>query len=152
VHEQRVKPELAVTPAEDLWRKTLSLIPTVYGRLVYLASLRNMDTGRYEHHGLGLVFGAEAADGALRRSHEVAFREWLGFLLEQQKADIDLYMADLPTDRRTLVDNWLRLAPYRNLLPGSAVEPERRLYLADLETLLRLMQSELEAADGLPDA
>ena len=43
--------------ASDLWRNTLSQIPSVFGRLVYLASLRNANNGRYEHHGLALVLG-----------------------------------------------------------------------------------------------
>ena len=34
-----------------------------------------------------------------------------------------------------------RLAPYRNLMPASAGEPERRLYLADLEALLEIAQA-----------
>src|SRR5216683_4844157 len=37
--------------ANDLWRHTLSQIPAVFGRMVYLAGLRN-GRGRYEHHGL----------------------------------------------------------------------------------------------------
>lgn len=46
-------------PAEDLWRRTLSGIPSIYGRLAFLASLRDVNTGRYEHHGLAMIFGAE---------------------------------------------------------------------------------------------
>ena len=38
--------------AADVWRHTLSQIPYLYGRLAYLGSLRNANTGRYEHHGL----------------------------------------------------------------------------------------------------
>ncbi len=52
--------------ASDLWRNTLSQIPTVYGRLVYLASLRNPNTGHYGHHGLSLVFGEDEANRALK--------------------------------------------------------------------------------------
>ena len=65
------------TASDDLWRRTISQIPSIYGRLVYLGRLRNSDTGRYEHHGLAAMFDANLADSALRESHLGAFREWL---------------------------------------------------------------------------
>ncbi len=133
-------------PVEDLWRRTLSQIPTLYGRLVYLSSLRNANSGHYEHHGLKLVFGEEAADRALRDSHDRVFRQWLTLNLEQQKADLDLYLSSLPTKRKVLAENWLRLSPYRSLSPVSASGPERNLFLCDLEILLTLLRNEY--ADG----
>ena len=45
--------------AADLWRNTLSQIPTLFGRLVYLSSLRDSNSGAYEHYGLAKVFGAK---------------------------------------------------------------------------------------------
>jgi hypothetical protein len=132
-------------PVDDLWHRTLSQIPAVYGRLVYLESLRDPNTGQYKHHGLALIFGAEAAHEALRDSHLAAFREWLTLNLEQQKADLDLYMADQPTDRRTMVENWVRLAPYRALVPAAITPPEEALFAADIEALLGVLRNELKA-------
>jgi hypothetical protein len=138
--------------AADLWRNTISQIPTVFGRLVYLASLRNVNNGSYEHHGLALVFGEEDANKALKNSHNAVFAEWISFNIEQQKADLDLYISGLFEDKRLVVENWIRLAPYRNLPPSSARGMERRLYLTDFTALLELLRAAngVEAAD--PDA
>ena len=127
----------------DVWRRTLSQIPTVYGRLVYLAQRRNSDSGLYEHHGLAKMFGEEEADTALRLSHEGTFRHWLGMGLEEQKADLALFFAGLPTNRKVLVENWLRLAPYRSLIPFDSSPADQHLFLADLELLLRTVRNEL---------
>ena len=89
--------------ASDLWRNTLSQIPSVFGRLVYLASLRNSNNARYEHCGLALVFGEDEANRALRDGHSEVFAEWLTFNLEQQKADLDLYLAGLFEDKRVVI-------------------------------------------------
>jgi len=136
----------------DLWRNTISQIPSVFGRLVYLASLRNPNNGSYEHHGLALVFGDDEANKALKNSHGAVFAEWLTYNLEQQKADLDLYISALFEDKRVVVDTWMRLAPYRNLPPSSVRGVERRLYIADFTALLDLLKAEYGVAEPDPDA
>jgi len=139
-------------PAPDLWRNTLSQIPSVFGRLVYLCSLRDANSGLYQHYGLAQVFNDEEADRVLRHSHEETFAQWLCFTLEQQKADLDLYLSGLNGNRRTILDAWIRLTPYRNLIPTLAREVERRLYLTDLETILELLKNEYGVVSPDPDA
>ena len=136
----------------DLWRHTLSQIPSCFGRLVYLSSLRAPNTGRYEHHGLALMFGEAQADRALRRTHADAFAEWLNYSLEQQKADLDLYLSAQQADKREVIENWAALTPYRYFPPASAREMERKLYLMDLEALLALLKNDYGVASPDPDA
>jgi len=133
-------------PAADLWRNTLTQIPSHFGRLVYLASLRDQNTGRYEHHGLAQIFGEGEANRALKESHSRTFSDWLCFGLEQQKADLDLYLSMFEVDKKTILKTWLRLAPYRNLLPSDVRDVERRLYLSDFESLLELLKNEHDVA------
>jgi hypothetical protein len=133
--------------ASDLWRNTLSQIPSVFGRLVYLASLRNVNSGRYEHHGLALIFGEDEASRALKKSHSNVFADWLAFNVEQQKADLDLYIASLFEDKRTVVETWLKLAPYRNLIPSTVRGVERRLYITDLTALMELLKNAYAVGD-----
>jgi hypothetical protein len=128
--------------AGSLWRHTLSQIPSLFGRLVYLCSLRDQNTGAYEHYGLAQVFGDAEADRALRESHEQAFSEWLCLNLERQKSDLDLYLSGLTRDRRRILGTWIRLRPYANLVPSRARQVERDLYMADLETILELLKRE----------
>lgn len=139
-------------PAVDLWRHTLSQIPTLFGRLVYLSSLRDANTGKYEHHGLEMIHGDEESDRVLRESHCGAFLQWLTYSIEAQKADLDLYFSTLDGPRRTVVEAWSRLVPYRNFLPASARDVERQLFFADLETLLALLRNEYGVAATDPDA
>ena len=128
--------------APDLWRHTLSQIPSVFGRLVYLAGLRDANSGQYIHHGLSAVFGEEQAHLAMKASHKDLFAEWLEFGLAEQKADLELYLSGLTAGQPTVLASWHRLEPYRNLPPDTAMAPERELFLADIETLLMLMRRE----------
>jgi len=150
--ERTVRLAFDRSAAADLWRNTISQIPAVFGRLVYLASLRNPNNGRYEHHGLALVFGEDEANKALKNCHSSVFAEWLSFNLEQQKADLDLYISALFEDKRVVIETWIRLAPYRNLLPASVRGPEKRLYIADLTALLELFKGAYDVSVPDPDA
>jgi len=138
--------------AADLWRKTLAQIPSVFGRLVYLSSLRDQNTGGYEHHGMAQIFGEMEADRALRDSHVHTFEDWLCFGLERQKADLDLYLSSFEPDKRTILETWIRLTPYRNLVPSTVRDVERRLYLSDLEALLDLLKNEYSVVSPDLDA
>ncbi len=138
--------------AADLWRNTLSQISSMFGRMVYLCSLRDQNTGAYQHYGLSQVFGDEETDKVLRESHQRAFSDWLCFTLEQQKADLDLYLSGLDGNRQTILETWIRLAPYRGMIPSTAREVERTLYTTDLETILELLKTEYGVACPDPDA
>jgi hypothetical protein len=121
------------SPAE-IWRQTLGQISTRFGRLVFLASLRDGQSGRYTHALLLNYMTEEEADRTIRHSHHQVFQQWLFLSLGDQKSDLDQYLSENQAPRYSL--------PYRNLTPSAALEVERQLYLTDLETLLELLRYE----------
>lgn len=139
---------------QDLWVKELVQIESSYGRLVYLAGLRDPDTGRYEHYA--------DSDGAsdllsisrsLKRVHEVIFTEWVTYTLERKMADIEKYISGIDqVDRAELIDAWLRLTPYKNLVPGSIQGPERGKHISDFEAILGLLKNVYGVAYPDPNA
>lgn len=150
--EPRAKPGLDRRAAADLWRNTLSRVDSVFGRLRYLSDLQNANTGQYEHHGLAARFTEAECDRALRDSHMDNFRQWLAWRLEQQSADLNLYLSELGTDLPALLRTWRRRRPYENLVPDEASAPERELFLADLGILLELLMNEHGVDDPDPNA
>ncbi|HZQ54292.1 MAG TPA: hypothetical protein VFB14_18975 [Bryobacteraceae bacterium] len=135
--------------SDDLWSRELAQIETAYGRLVYLAALRNPNTGRYEHY----ASPEQSANIALRAIHESIFKQWIGIPLEQKKADLELYIAGLDQiDKAELIDAWLRLTPYKNLVPASIQGPERQKHISDFEAILGLLKNVYGVASPDPDA
>ncbi len=127
--------------SEEVWARDLAHISTSYGRLVYLAGLRNPDTGRYEHYGSTSAARAHASR-TLKHIHEQIFNEWVSHPLERKKTDIDLYITGIDqVGRAELIDAWLRLTPYKNLVPASIQGPERQRHISDFEAILGLLKN-----------
>jgi len=137
---------------EESWRRTVAGISTLLGRLAYLASLRNQNTGTYEHFGLAERIGAAEVDSLVRRSHLEIFQQWLCFSLERQKEELEAYFSTLEGDRREILSNWLVLGPYAAWVPAESRDVERKLFYTDLETVLELIRNESGVASRDPDS
>jgi hypothetical protein len=126
----------------DLCKHTLSRIPTVSGRLIYLASLRDLNSGTYRHHGLITAFGRDEAVKALRASHQAAFQEWLNLPLAEKNEDLRDYLIALDDPQEDIIKHWLQSGVYRGYVPGSAIKAETDHFCRDLEILLELLRNE----------
>src|SRR5437763_9272207 len=58
----------------DLAERTLSRIRGDFARLIYLASMRNYNTGEYHHEGLACMFTESIAGRAIASCHRDVFR------------------------------------------------------------------------------
>jgi hypothetical protein len=138
--------------ATEAWARHFQQIPSAYGRLVYLAALRDPDTGRYEHYGTEESSRA-AAHQSLLELHERVFRDWISLSLEKKMADVELYIAGIDrVDRAEIIDAWLRLRPYKNLVPASIQGPERQRHVSDFEAILGLLKNVYGVASPDPGA
>ncbi len=134
----RFKPKTGLerSAAGDLWKNTLSKIPTHFGKLAYLGSLRDTNSGIYRHHGLSMVFGREESSRVLREHHEEAFFEWLNLPLSEKSADLILYLESLEDPVPAVLNHWLSSRPYGSQMPSAAREMERELFMKDLDALV----------------
>ena len=126
----------------DLWKHTLSQIPSTYGRLGYLGSLRDANSGIYRHHGLSAAFGREESVGALRKSHEDTFREWLSLPLSLKSAEIIVHFNNVQENPRQVATYLARATPYLSQVPDSASRAQRRQFKMEMEILLELIKND----------
>jgi hypothetical protein len=124
----------------------------VIGRVAYLASLRNVHTGHYEHTGLMQRIGEDSADRIIRRSHTSVFQEWLCFGLERQKQELDEYLSELEGSKSEIISGWVAVEPWNNWVPGESRDVERKLFAADLAVILELIRAENGVASRDPDS
>jgi AraC-like DNA-binding protein len=106
-------------------------------RLYVLSSFRNPQTGRYEHTELFGRFGEQDSNQALWAWHQRVFADWLGFTLEQQFADLRLFLVELEQSG-IASQTWTDPQAYMELLPVEAQAVDRTLFLADMSAHLDL--------------
>src|SRR5260370_2896549 len=82
----------------DLTLSTLARISSLFSRLAYLASLRDLSTNVYEHPGLSAVYPQEAVRQALEQCHQELFERILETPLLVQEQDLPVHLPTLPTD------------------------------------------------------
>jgi hypothetical protein len=67
--------------------------------------------------------------------------------------DVEQYIDGIVgLDRSELIDAWLRLTPYKNLVPASIQGPERRKHISDFEAILGLLKNVYGVASPDPTA
>jgi hypothetical protein len=151
-----VSPEQRVAVVAKEWRRAIEAIPTVFGRLAYMASLRTGDAGRYQHYGIAQRLGEEGAHEFLCQSHKEIFRDWLALELEPQKREVERYVFDAPqsespADRGKALASLIALAPWLVWIPEDSRDAERELYRNDLGLVLELIRREAGVARRDPD-
>ena len=130
----------------DLWRHTLSQIPVLVGRIVYLSTLRSPITGRYEHHGLALVYGDGDAEKAIRISHRRAFQEWLALGLQEKVEDLDIYLRTTGEDPLKVLRHWSRAETWSGLLPTGSLSAEKSLFASDMRGAIKILRQRFDGA------
>jgi hypothetical protein len=148
----RLKSLLERSADSDLWRHTLSQIPTLFGRLVYLAALRSPIHGKYEHHGFALLFGEAEADRAIRMSHRKTFGEFLATTLEEKVTDVEAYIRSTGEVPRDVIRHWQKSEAWSTFLPSGALSPEKSLFLSEMRNCMRILTLRNGGADPVRTA
>ncbi len=133
---------------QDFTTITLAGISGLFSRLTYVASLRDLSSGRYEHAGLAAVYSEPAIQQALELCHEQIFEKILESPMSSQEADLRSCLDAMQAGRETTVGHWLRMESYRVLLPEQAPDYLKDLFCSNLRALLEIFQTERSTAES----
>jgi hypothetical protein len=127
---------------QDLTLTTLAGIPGLFARLVYIASLRDLSTGRYEHAGLSALYPDEAIQQALQLCHEQIFERILESPLSSQREDLRACLAGMEGGLSDAASHWHRIESYRVLVPEAVPDYLKDLFCSNLRALLEILVEE----------
>ena len=143
-----------ITTVEDVYqdflRRSLSRINGDLARLIYLASTRDYNTGKYHHDGLAAQFDPEIACQALELAHREIFHRVAARSLEELVAEVELYINASRQSREEVLEVWQKLEPYRVALPVDVNAAVAQLFVSNVRLALAILtrRQEQEAMEA----
>lgn len=144
------KPMEAVV--QDLELRTLAGLPGNIGRLVYLSSTRDFNTGRYCHAGLAVRFGPEAAEAALNQSHKQVFQSLLHMTLRQLVCALEEYLEAAGESGGRVLEAWRKLRAYQVLVPEGSDSISAEFLVANIKIALVILRNRTKPERVAPNA
>jgi len=127
--------------SRDLQNRTLANLNGDFARLVYLASTRDYNTGRYSHDGLSFRFSDSVAERALTTAHREVFASLALSPLSILVAQFEQYIRSgcaLPDE---LLATWINSEPYRILAPADDDPLTVRLFISNVKVALAIVKA-----------
>ena len=131
-----------VEPAvNDLRNRTLSRLPGDFSRLVYLASSRDCNSGRYYHDGLEFHFSQNVASKAMAFCHREIFDRLVYASLEELIEELRNYISSTDERPEEFLKSWKHLRSYRVTIPSECDELEADVFLSNVKMALAILQT-----------
>jgi hypothetical protein len=127
---------------EDLTERTLAAIASEFGKLIYLASLRDLASGTYRHEGLEALYSAGSVQEALLQAHREVCGRIMEMPLARQERDLLSSWEGFEACSEDLIGNWRESEVYRTLLPSGLPDYMRTLFCSNIETLLSVFEQD----------
>src|SRR5882672_6267840 len=135
--------EPAVT---DLRSRTLSRLPGDFSRLVYLASSRDCNTGKYYHDGLAFHFSEMVVSRAFAECHREVFGRLVYASLEELIEELRNYISSTDERPEDFLKSWKHLGSYRVTIPSECDELEAQVFLSNVKIALAMLETRHEGS------
>jgi hypothetical protein len=139
---EQVPSPIAVEDAlRDLQNRTLAKLDGDFARLVYLASTRDYNTGRYAHDGLNFRFTEPVAERALLAAHREVFLSLALSPLRALVGKLEQYIRSGCARREELTKSWNELEAYRILSPAQDDPLTVKLFNSNVKVALAIVEA-----------
>lgn len=121
---------------EEYVSQWLAAIPSDFGRLADVATLRDVTSGHYHHPALEEVYSESGVHQALLYCHEELFEKVVGTPLDLQEWDLRSHFARMNAPVAEIASRWLEVEHFRCLVPMGIAPHLRDLFLSNTRAIL----------------
>jgi hypothetical protein len=126
---------------EDFSSQTLAAIPSDFGRLYYVSSLKDSDSGRYEHEGLMSLYPENAVQAALSHCHEELFSRILESPLSKQAQDLRECLETAGDRYWDVIESWRENSYFQGMCPEGLPDYLHDLFCSNMGALLAIFST-----------
>lgn len=119
----------------------LNTFPNDLTRMLYLASLRDCNSGSYLHPQLSTRIGTEVVDRALSACHDQVFRRLLKTPPSGYVRQLEEYIRYTRKERNALLSTWQSIQAYRATVPVLALPIYCQLFCLNIELALTILRA-----------
>jgi hypothetical protein len=128
---------------EDVLRALRVSLPNDLSRLIFLAILRDNNSGHYYHPEVAQRFSVEVADRAMLACHHEIYAQVVALPLEDLTDQLDVYMATVPAPKERLIESWTKLRAYRATIPMDADSISTEIFFMKIEVAVAILEARL---------
>lgn len=128
---------------EDILRALRVSLPNDLSRLIFLATLRDNNSGHYYHPEVAQRFSVEVADRAMLACHHQIYERVVALTLEDLTDQLDAYMATVRAPKERLIESWTKLRAYRATIPMDADPISTEIFFMKVGVAVAILEARL---------
>lgn len=128
---------------EDILRALRVSLPNDLSRLIFLAILRDNNSGHYYHPEVAQRFSVEIADRAMLACHHQIYERVVALPLEDLTDQLDVYMATVRAPKERLIESWTKLRAYRATIPMDADPISTEIFFMKVGVAVAILEARL---------
>jgi hypothetical protein len=129
--------------AVDILRALSVSLPNDLSRLIFLATLRDNNSGHYFHPDLTRRFSERVADWAMLACHQRIFKQVVALSIEDLTDQLDLYVTTVPAPRERMIESWTKLKAYRATIPIDTDPISAEIFFMKVEVAVAILEARL---------
>jgi hypothetical protein len=129
--------------AEDISRALNISLPNDLSRLIFLATLRDNNSGHYYHPEVARRFSGETADRAMLVCHRQIYEQVVALAIEDLTDQLDVYIATVPVPRGRLIESWTKLKAYRATIPMDTDPISAEIFFMKVDVAVAILEARL---------
>ena len=120
-------------------------LPNDMSRMIYIATMRDNNSGHYYYPELTRKFSADIVDRAMLACHGQLFERVVQLSLEDLTESLDVYMASTHVLKERVIQSWNKLRAYRATIPINSDPISAEVFFMKVEVAVAILEARLPA-------